>query len=110
MDQDDLEDLVQFLSEHTQTDITAVGNSKVENELGTQFLVSLFVHSEDVGNSRLYRSKIGPTAALKTDKYEVLDNISHCQTYISSNYKDIQSIDKNDMLVFTCLFKMLFMV
>ena len=74
MDQEDLEDLVQFLSAHTQTDITAVGNSKVENELGTQFLVSLFIHAADVGDSRLYRSKIGPTAALKTDKHEVLDD------------------------------------
>ena len=35
MDEESLHDLVQFLSEATLTDITAVGNTKVENtELG----------------------------------------------------------------------------
>ena len=75
MDEESLHDLVQFLSEATLTDITAVGNTKVENtELGTQWRVSLFVHVDDPGDSWLFRSKIGPSAAIKTDKHEVLED------------------------------------
>jgi DNA polymerase elongation subunit (family B) len=48
-----------------------------------------FIHGNDI--------KPCGWVQIKSDKYEVLDNISHCQTYISSNYKDIQSIDKNDI-------------
>lgn len=74
MDDQDLCDLVQFLSAETNTDITAVENVKEETELGTQYTISLFVHARDVGDSKLYRSKVGPSAAIQTEVSEVLED------------------------------------
>lgn len=71
MDENNLHGLVKFLSEETRAQIHVLQNQSCDtDDLGTVWNIGLSLFAKDAGESRIYRSRVGPSAEIITESLE----------------------------------------
>lgn len=89
MDEDNLQSFVDFLENMTKTEITVMNNDMREEELfGAEWRIELFVEAKDSGHSKLFRSKVGPSATLTTEARDEIDGVVMCKQLLCSPMND----------------------
>ena len=88
MNDQDLNDMIQFLSGASLTDMTVVENVSEDLSYGRHWQIGIFVRAEDQGVSRLYRSQVGPTADISMNAQSVVDGVPTFEQTICASVAD----------------------